>query len=56
MQMGRESIRLKQWWMNHLLTTKNYMVSIYDIDMVAESTQHSTNQNGDGYIEMDIIL
>ncbi len=22
MQMGRESIRLKQWWMNHLLTTK----------------------------------
>lgn len=22
MQMGRESVRLKQWWMNHLLTTK----------------------------------
>ena len=23
MQMGRESVRLKQWWMNHLLTTKS---------------------------------
>lgn len=22
MQMGRESVRLKQWWMSHLLTTK----------------------------------
>jgi len=22
MQMGRESVRLKQWWINHLLTTK----------------------------------
>ncbi|PWR00138.1 DUF1800 domain-containing protein [Leucothrix pacifica] len=22
MQMGRESVRLKQWWMHHLLTTK----------------------------------